>query len=379
MRISAGEYARQNAVVSFPFENRTSTAWVATTPDGDRFPVQISDDGTASFIYPGVLAAGASAELLLQPIREAPPHRPWVEVLPETGRLRLSVGGTPALYYQAEKRPFPRANLNPRVKRGAFLHPVITPSGKVVSQSYAKDHEHHHGIWTAWTRTRFRNRTVDYWNLQGGAGKVEFDEVENTWSGPVHGGFVAKHRFVDLTGDSPRTALLETWKVTVFQIGTTDRPYRLFELEILQEPPDGEAPMILPQYYYGGLGFRGPDAWLGAGKAFFLTSEGETNRLKGNGTRARWTHVGGLVQGERAGLAILGHPNNFRAPQPVRLHPNEPFFCFAPSQLGEWTITREHPYRARYRFVVADGEPDPERIERLWNDFAHPVEVGFPD
>ena len=38
------------------------------------------------------------------------------------------------------------------------------------------------------------------------------------------------------------------------------------------------------------------------------------------------------VDGALAGLAALVHPENFRAPQPVRVHPNEPFVCIAPER-----------------------------------------------
>ena len=56
------------------------------------------------------------------------------------------------------------------------------------------------------------------------------------------------------------------------------------------------------------------------------------------------------------GIAILCHPENFRAPQPMRLHPKEPFVCYAPSQLGDWAIEPGRPYVSRYRFVVKDGK-----------------------
>ena len=82
-----------------------------------------------------------------------------------------------------------------------------------------------------------------------------------------------------------------------------------------------------------------------------------------------------MVDGQLAGIAILGHPDNFRAPQPMRIHPDEPFFCFAPSQLGQWEIKPGTPYVSRYRFIVADGPPDEAEINRLWNDYAHPPRV----
>ena len=59
----------------------------------------------------------------------------------------------------------------------------------------------------------------------------------------------------------------------------------------------------------------------------------------------------------------------------MRLNPTEPFFSYAPSQLGEFQIEPGKPYVSRYRFVVMDGPPDRTEIDRLWNDYAHPPAV----
>ena len=133
--------------------------------------------------------------------------------------------------------------------------------------------------------------------------------------------------------------------------------------------------MILPEYHYGGFGFRGAGAWNGPGTAArFLTSEGETDRIKGNNTRVRWCYLGGLVEGGAlAGTATLGHPGNFRAPQPVRLHPNMPYFSLVPQQLGEFRIEPGTPYVARFRFIVADGMPESALIDAYWNGYAQPA------
>ncbi len=55
---------------------------------------------------------------------------------------------------------------------------------------------------------------------------------------------------------------------------------------------------------------------------------------------------------------IRGHPGNFRAPQPIRVHPLEPFICFAPQMAGDMEITHDKAYRSEYRFVTFDAAPD---------------------
>ena len=45
-----------------------------------------------------------------------------------------------------------------------------------------------------------------------------------------------------------------------------------------------------------------------------------------------------------AGIGFLCHPDNFRAPQNMRIHPSEPFFNFAPCQTGDFDIAPGKPY-----------------------------------
>ncbi|MCI0538598.1 MAG: PmoA family protein, partial [Verrucomicrobiales bacterium] len=160
--------------------------------------------------------------------------------------------------------------------------------------------------------------------------------------------------------------------------------YWMFDLVSAQQCASS-SPLTLLKYYYGGLGVRGNWVWNGTNNTFFLTSEGETNRVKGNTTRARWCHMSGLVDGAPAGLAILCHPDNFRAPQPMRLHPSEPFFCYAPSQIPaepsdpnnklSFQIKPGETYVSRFRFIAHDGPPDRAQLDRLWTDYAHPPQV----
>ena len=66
---------------------------------------------------------------------------------------------------------------------------------------------------------------------------------------------------------------------------------------------------------------------------------------------------------------MLDHPANFRSPQPVRLHPNKPYFCFAPMVPGAFEIAPGRPYVSRYRLVLHDGRPDPA-AGRAQRDYA---------
>jgi len=368
--VFAGDYDRRDTVVRFTLPADARPFHQLQDERGNLIPIQIDNETQACFVEKDLKRGAVKTYRLIAP--ELKPNPPaGVQVARGGSRLKCAIGEQPVFYYQAEMSELPRPDIKPIFKRGGYLHPVFTPSGKLITDDYPPNHLHHHGIWFPWTKTEFEGRQPDFWNMGEGKGTVEFVALQETWSGPVHGGFQTRHRFVDLTAPEPRVALNETWQVTLYNVGRGAARYWMFDVVSTQQCATA-SPLKLPKYYYGGLGVRGNWAWNGKDKTFFLTSEGETDRVKGNETRGRWCHISGDVDGARAGIAVLCHPDNFRAPQPMRLHPTEPFFCFAPSQLGDWEIAPDKPLVSRYRFVVTDGPADKTELERLWNDYAHP-------
>lgn len=265
----------------------------------------------------------------------------------------------------------PPAELDDRYRRGGYIHPVYTPSGTILTNHLnVHQHPHHSGIWSAWTNTEFQGRTPDFWNIHQNSGRVDHAEgLEESWAGPVFAGFRSKHYFTDLSVTPAVTALNEEWQVRVF---SSPSDIHIFDLTVTQST-NSSAPLILPEYRYGGVGFRGHIDWDDPENCTFLTSEGLGR--DGHGTRVRWTHIGGHSDGKLAGVTIMSHPENFRHPQTVRIHPDEPFFNYAPTQLGEMVIEPGSPYIVKYRYITYDGEPDVDQLNRLWNDFAYPPGV----
>lgn len=258
-----------------------------------------------------------------------------------------------------------------RFRRGAYLHPVYTPGGAVVTEDYPPNHRHHHGIWAAWTSTRYDGRSPDFWNMGDGTGRVEFEGAGRHWEGPLTAGIETRHRYVDLSSPAPETVLTEEWQVTAYAMDLGARPAHVFDVVITQRTA-GKTPLELPAYRYGGIGVRGRHLWDGPDRTFFVTAGGRS-RLDGHGTRADWAYMGGDVDGRRVGLAVLGHPDNVQSPQPMRIHPTEPFFNFAPQQAGTLVIRPGEPFVMRYRFITFDGDPDPRQIDDAWQDWATPV------
>jgi len=380
VRVDAGRVDRLDSVVSvaLPFVTGASLQLRPDdADDGPTIPLQIDKDRRAWFVLDS-LKAGDTRQYTIEPTLDREERLQRVDVSGEREGLTLRLLQRPVLRYQADRSEPPRSDIKPILRRGGYLHPVRTPSGRVITDDYPPTHLHHHGIWAAWAKTVFQGRTPDFWRMGDGTGSVEFESLIDTWSGRVQAGFKASHRYVDLTTPTPTTVLTETWEVRLYGVGIASaepqrRAYRVFDLVLTQELVTS-SPLALPEFLYGGVAFHGPRAWDGPAGAQVLTSDGKT-RATGDATRARWCYIGGVVSGANAGLTMLGHPANARAPQPVRIYANEPFLNFAPTHLGRLDLIAGRPFVARYRFVTFDGPPDIELIERLWRDYAEPVRV----
>jgi hypothetical protein len=375
--VEAGAFDRRGTVATFALPPEAAGDTFSLQREGRLLPLQVGQARQAAFVIEDLKPGGRVTYTLVAKPAGASAASRQIAARKAGTQLKFSLSsatepaGQSLLDYQAEPGELPRSDIKPVFRRGGYLHPVRTLSGKIVTDDYPANHVHHHGVWWAWTNTEFDGRKPDFWNMGDGKGRVEFVALDQSWGGPVHGGFRARHRFVDLTAAPPVTALDEMWEVRVYAPPAGEARYWYFDLVSEQQCATGHA-LKLPEYRYGGVGVRGNWAWNGADQALFLTSEGETDRVKGHATRARWCDLGGLIDGTRAGIAVLGHPDNFRAPQPMRLHPTEPFFNFAPQQAGDMELKPGVKYVSRYRFVVHDGPPDRGELDRLWNDYAHP-------
>lgn len=277
----------------------------------------------------------------------------------------IRAGDREILRYQAEAGELP-PGVDPIYRRGGYIQSIHSPSGRLLTDDFPPDHIHHHGVWNPWTKTRFEDRQPDFWNMGQGSGRVDFIALDEVWEKDGKAGFTARHQFIDLSAKPPKVALLETWTVTAW----AENGRHIIDFSSTQECAT-DTPLKLPEYHYGGLGFRGNRAWNGAANCQFLTASGKTDRIKVNTSREPWCWVGGKVDDELCGIIILCHPENFRFPQPIRAHPTEPFFCYAPQQAGDMEITPGKPYTARFRFIAADGKPDAATAESSWKDY-HP-------
>jgi hypothetical protein len=370
--ITGGKADRANAIVSFEVA-LDATSLQLRGDDGGVIPVQVHA-GRAWCILP-VVKAGESKTYRVEPGAPgvAGSGENLVSIVKDAGAMTFSSNQRPMIAYQSEKVPLP-PGFEDAYLRGGYVHPVFSPSGKLITDDYPPKHKHHHGVFFSWTKTEFEGRHPDFWNMGSKTGRVDPAGVADSFSGLVCAGVRAKHTYVDMTATPEKVALNETWDLIAYRPLVIDgKPYYVFDVTSTQDAVD--SPLILPKYHYGGFAVRGNRDWDEPGNpAMFLTSEGKT-RENADEAPSRWAMIYGQIDGGLAGIAVLSHPTNFRAPQPVRIHPKEPYMCWSPSWLGDWKIEKGKPHVSRYRLVAGDGKMDAAMLDKLWEDFAEPVKV----
>ncbi len=292
--------------------------------------------------------------------------------------VTIRQAGKLILNYNKQSPPVPDG-MNPMYHRSGFLHPVASPAGKVVTATFPFDHAHQHGIFTAWVKTKWHDREIDFWNLAGGTGRVLHQRIITTFANDGQIGFEAD--LIHRAEKEPVVDILrERWKITAFE---TDGTYHGFDLQTTQHAMT-DIPLIIEKYHYGGVGYRGPVRWLTdkdsdvkkqtadstppvVREPSEMTNDLGSDRIKANHEHARWVSVSGEIEGQLGTITVLCHRDNFRAPQAARLHPTKPYFAFSPCVDDEFVIDRDHPFVGRYQYLITDAVPDANWLSEQWD------------
>lgn len=305
------------------------------------------------------------------------------------GTLQLEESESEVTIQQSEKlilsyrkqAPTVPDGIDPVYSRSGFLHPVASPAGHVVTAMYPFDHAHQDGVFTAWVKTTWHDREIDFWNLAGGTGQVLHQRIVRTFQEEDGVGFECDliHQAVK---DPVVDVLRERWRIKAFQ---TDGSHHRFDLETTQSALT-DKPLLIQKYHYGGLALRGPVTWLTEKDSDvqksgdqpnraarrdpgeFLNDHG-SDRIRGNHEHTRWVALTGRMDGHAVTITVLCHRDNFRAPQAARIHPTKPYFVFSPCVDDEFLIDREHPFRGKYRYLITDAAPDSQWLDEQWEQW----------
>jgi len=196
-------------------------------------------------------------------------------------------------------------------QRKAFIHPLRTRGGAVLTDFTPADHPWHRGLWFAW---KYLNG-VNFWEeaVDGAAyGRTEFAGIDElVWRAdqttmttrydyrdPAGTGFLSERRTLQVGLPADGSCTID-WDTTFTAYA---QPVHLDRTAITPETAWGG---------YAGLSFRGAAAWHDIQG---LDSEGRRN-LDLKNKRARWVQIAGVGEdGQCASVAMLDHPENPRYP-----------------------------------------------------------------
>ncbi len=333
---------------------------------GQWTPVQLDPDRRgqsrqATFVTQSELKAGAARQYTLRAAgATSAASSPMMTAVDAGGGRVARKSGAVVLRYNAAVQQPPKG-VAAHYRSSGHIHPVLAPNGESVTSEFPADHLHQHALFGAWVKTKFKGRNVDFWNQGKTTGRVMHHQFRGA---PVQGDayceFTAVRRHVAMDVQPPEHVLEETWSVRVYNTPG----YQLFDIHSYQQlAPGNTKPLMIAKYHYGGMALRGRDEWLPGSVQFF--SDAADDRLKGNGKPAHWVVMAGKMKEGEGGVAVLSHRDNFRAPQPVRLHPKMPYFCFMPAVNEPFAIEQDKPFASRYRYCVFNGKVDVKLIDAL--------------
>ena len=376
VKVEAGKYDRLDGpvAVELPSHKLAKHPMVLTSKESNQeIPVQIdvsSDKPKLYFMLDEPLYKNNSREYTLRLVDGVVDQAPAVKAVTDDQGVVLKVGDNEVLRYNTAVIECPDKT-QPHYARSGFIHPIRDPAGNVLTDGFPPDHLHQHGLFMAWKRTMFDGQEYNFWE-QTPENRAQIRHADSTGavSGPVFGeiGAVLGHDIKLEDGQVKRIAN-ERWHMRAYKL---DKYFLVdFRIGYINRT---EKPIQIAKVHYGGFAIRGRRSWFESGDSDFLTSEGKT-RANGNHSRPNWVEIHGAVPGGHGGIAIMSDPDNFRHPQPVRLHPSKPYFCFAPMATEAFSIESGKAHLSKYRLLIHNGEPNKDRSEAAWKNYAEPITV----
>ncbi len=231
-----------------------------------------------------------------------------VQVRAEGDQIRVTVNGKPftVLHTGAEARK-------------PYLMPLLTASGKHVTRGFPDekiageptDHPHQRGMWLGYEHLSGSNIwELDPADPQPHAGYIRFQKVIETHDGDHSGGFTILAQWFNEDG---KPVLDETLTLLFYAQPADSRIFdvnvqlKAVKLSTFEDARDGF------------IGFRLAPSFDESRGSKVVNSDGIRGADNIEGTHANWVDWQTDLEGEHAGIAVLNHPTNHRAPTAWRL------------------------------------------------------------
>ena len=274
----------------------------------------------------------------------------------EGDAMVVKAGDKEVLRYQL-KAP---ADAKLPVESGAYLHPVTTPSGVVVTDVAPKDHPHHRGIFLAWVEMHGK-KDADFWGW-GEHAPTKGRRIVNRGSTPAPSfrgtGWNASNEWV---ADGEQ-GLQEIVMGTVIPDAAA-KAYVIDLVYHLRAPEE----VTLSRWAFSGFCVR----TRGDGVLTAYSPAGEVKlpnpshvKPESDWPDAAWYgYTLKFDDGKVAGVAVDNHPDN----PPTLWHNHRDVRMLNPCVVApaEVKLKPKEPFVLRYRVVVHDGETPAKELDRL--------------
>jgi type 1 glutamine amidotransferase len=252
----------------------------------------------------------------------------------------------------------------------AYFHPLNSVGGRALTADRPPDHIWHHGLWFSW---KFIDK-VNYWEVDAKTGRpagrtswknvrvearddhsaritMDLDYRPAGTEIPI----LTETRTIDVSAPDAEGVYAIDWR------GVFTAPSAvLLDRTPLPGEPGGQI--------YGGYAGLSLRLALNLDARQPMTSDGPVGEMADERYRGRHTALdySGLLDGQEAGVAILDHPQNPRAPTPWYVIRSAEMSFFAPALLCYESLTLQ-PGRTmvlRYRVLVHSGRWDAARLRK---------------
>jgi hypothetical protein len=276
------------------------------------------------------------------------------------------------LMVEIDGQPFTELFYGPATRK-PYLHPLRSASGKVVTRQFPmadmagerKDHPHHQGLSFTYADVNGYNFWAsDSTQQNEKSGSIRLNKVLKTEGGPKTGTVRVRFDWLTPTGE---TLLAEDRTMTV----RAEPDARIIDFDITLT---ARQKAVFGDTKEGMFNIR-----LASGFDKMTGSTGCANEKECWGKRADWLDFTGRVDGEDLGVAIFDHPGNLRHPtywhvREYGLFAANPFgmrdFTANKSADGSFTLQKGKTLRFRYRVLIHNGKTEPNRLNRLYTEYA---------
>ena len=275
----------------------------------------------------------------------------------EGDAIVVTADGRPVLRYQLTKP----ADVKLPVEGGCYFHPVMTPSGVVVTDVAPKDHPHHRGIFLAWVEMHGA-KDADFWGW-GEHAPVKGRKIVpagsvSTRATPGEAGFMIRNNW--LVDEQP----LIREQLTASVRADPAAKANVIDLTYSLTPT---ADLTLSRWAFSGFCVRA----RGDGKVTAVSPEGEVKlpnpshvKPDSDWPAAKWYgYTLAFDDGKVAGVAVIDHPDN----PPALWHNHRDIRMLNPCIVApaEVKLKANQDLVLRYLVVAHDGPTPAEALNKL--------------